>query len=127
MAHLSVFVVESKSTNPESTFLFRVEFGGLWPIRYDEVACSSDHNSEETFQNEDPSPSVVASNTFHMSDGIRKKTRESSGNDTGAEEKVDPPLKFVPFVEHGDQVDAAREEASLKCPEDDSTHDKTSE
>lgn len=94
--------------------LFIVEpFCVLREIRDEEEEEDGDNAGEETFEYEDPAPSLVAANALHLAYGRGKEATEGTGKRSRAEEEGISLLGFTTLVPHADKVEGARKHAGL--------------
>lgn len=73
MVHSRFALIGGKTTNQESAFLLAQEFGSFWPVRDDKLGHNGEDNGSKSLDDENPSPTVVASNSGHICDCIGKQ------------------------------------------------------
>lgn len=60
---------------------------------------------QQTFEDENPPPTVVSPNPVHLADGAGEQTAEGAGQGGGAEEEAEPFLSFASLIPHAEQVE----------------------
>lgn len=91
----------------------------FWEIHQENVPDDRNDRRDDALPNEYPSPSLMASDTIHLHESVRKYTSEATD---AVANKVEEGISFrylPPHIPHGDQEDRGGEEAALKHPEQD--------
>lgn len=91
------------------------EAGRVGIVVNKEISASSNHNGQESFEDEDPSPPIFPHNAAHEADSVRENATERPGQRGSAEEERYTELAFSSLVPHGEIVNNAWEEARLSC------------
>ncbi|CCC11857.1 unnamed protein product [Sordaria macrospora k-hell] len=89
------------------------KLGGLRVVVHGEVGDDGNDESQDTLQDEEPAPSIVATNTLHLQDTTSQKTTESTGGGSSGEENGHAETALVTPVPHCDVVGNTREETAL--------------
>jgi hypothetical protein len=88
-------------------------------IRHEDPEHDTHHNRWGTFNNEDPSPGSIPTNTIHKADSIRNETSNGT-SDGGSDEQVpDSKSDGSLVVEESQICDEAGEETSFEETEED--------
>jgi hypothetical protein len=103
------------------------ELGSVGVIVHDEESHDSKDHGEETLDDEDPSPTVKATNTVHLHDTTGEKTTESTGSSGSREEDGHAETALVTLVPEGDVVSDTGEETTLSETESHTTGEEPSE
>lgn len=79
-----------------------------------EEECCADDTGEDAFEDENPSPSLVSSNSVHLSNGCSKQTSECTSKSSAREEEAVSSLCFRSQVPSAQEVEASGKHASLE-------------
>ena len=74
-------------------------------IRHHKVCGERDEAGENTFEDKDPTPSMIASYVVHLADGGSEQTAKSARKLCGGKEESESLLSLCSFVPHADQVE----------------------
>jgi hypothetical protein len=97
------------------------ELGSVGVIVHNEEGHDSKDHGEETLDDEDPSPTIKATNTVHLHDTTGEETTESTGSSGSGEEDGHAETTFVTLVPEGDVVSDTGEETTLSETESHTT------
>ena len=93
-----------ETENNKVTLLLGEEPGSLGEVVEQPERGDSDEDGDDTLEDEDPSPTLKATDAVHLGDTESKKTAESAGNGGGGEEHGLAKLDLVSAVPHGKVV-----------------------
>jgi hypothetical protein len=103
----------------ESSIFERHEVRSIEVIRHEDPEHDTHHNRWDTFNDEDPSPGSIPTNTIHEADSIRNETSNGTGNGGSDEQVPDSKSDGSLVVEESQICDEAGEEASFEETEED--------
>ena len=83
----------------------------------DEEGSDPKHDSDHTFDQEDPTPALVAANPVHLGNSSGGHTRESAGECTETVEPRDARREISRHVPERAQIHCAGEKSSFKNSE----------
>lgn len=100
-----VSAISGESVLDECTLFLTQPFHVLGEIRDGEKQKQGHDTSQGAFEDEDPSPATVASQTIHISNGSGEQAAKGSCQVGGTEEQTEPRLSFTPLIPHAQQVE----------------------
>jgi len=63
-------------------------------------SVTADWDQGATYDNEDPPPAFVSTDSIHMDQAVGEEASEGASNDTGGEEETEAPLQLISLVVH---------------------------
>lgn len=121
----TAIVVERESGLHELSLLRAQELGSIGVIVKHPERSASDNDGGNTFQDEDPLPTMVSSCAVHLIDESRKQTSERTGSGGSGEEQGDSEVDLVPTIPLGKVETDTGEETGFRNAQEDSCDKET--
>lgn len=92
--------VFAQTTNNLDALFFAEEAGSLGIVVDDKESNGSDDEGEETFEDKDPGPAVLAADAVHLGNAAGEQTAKGTGGSCSAEEDGHAETTFVATIPH---------------------------
>lgn len=101
------------------------ELGSVGVVVHDKESHDSEDESDETLNDEDPSPAIKTTKTLHLHDTTSKETTESTSSSSSREENSHAETALMSLIPESDVVSDTGEETTLSETESHASGEKT--
>ena len=84
----------------------------------DEEEADGDYAGENAFEDEDPAPAVVATDSLHFADDGGEEAAKGAGESGGAEEEGVATLRFGAFIPHSNEIKTSWKHSCFEDPKE---------